>query len=116
MHFQYGLWGPRGSQLAFVYENNLYYKDAATAETVRLSVTGVPGMIFNGHSDWLYEEEVLNSNVAAWFSPYGTSLAYLQLNDSAVDVQTWSRYGDYYNISNNQYDCLHLFSSSTFTF
>lgn len=106
MHFQFGLWGPNGSQLVFAYNNDLYYKDSARSESIRLTVTGVTGVIFNGHTDWLYEEEILNSNKALWFSPDGSHLAYLQINCSAVDVQSWNRYGEYYNISNNQYPAL----------
>lgn len=101
--FQFGAWGPKDSQLIFAYQNNLYYKDSANSETVRITVSGSPGVIFNGHADWLYEEEILNSNRALWFSPYGTDLAYLQINSSLVNVQSWNRYGEYYNLSSNQY-------------
>ena len=106
VHFGFAVWGPIGSQLVFSYNNDLYYKDSAHAASIRLTVTGITGVLFNGHTDWLYEEEILNSNKALWFSPYGTELAYLQINCSLVDVQSWSRYGEYFNISNNQYSTI----------
>ena len=51
----------------------------------------------------LYEEEILNSNTALWFSPNGDHIAYLQINSTLVDFQCWNKYGEYYNISSNQY-------------
>ncbi|KAL0964057.1 hypothetical protein UPYG_G00317750 [Umbra pygmaea] len=41
-------------------------------------------MVFNGIADWLYEEEVLHSQVCHWWSPDGSRLAYLTLNDTLV--------------------------------
>ena len=105
-YFQFAEWGPRASQLVFAYQNNLYYKDSIQAESIRLTVSGKPGVIFNGHTDWLYEEEILNSNKAVWFSPDGDYLAYLEINDTLVDVMSWNKYGEYFNISNNQYPVL----------
>lgn len=102
-NFQFAQWGPNGSQVAFVFENNVYYKHSARSETIRLTISGVPGVIFNGHCDWLYEEEILLSNSALWFSPTGQNLAYLQINDSLVDSISWNNYGDYYNATTNQY-------------
>lgn len=101
--FQFGEWGPKGSQLVFSFRNNLYYKDSVNSEAIRLTVSGEPGVIFNGHTDWLYEEEILDSNKALWFSPKGDYLAYLEINDTRVDSISWNRYGEYYNISSNQY-------------
>lgn len=89
--------------MAFVYNNDVYYKESARSETIRITTTGLNRVVFNGHTDWLYEEEILNSNKALWFSPNGASLAYLEINDTLVEVVSWNRYGEYYNISNNQY-------------
>ncbi|KPM08952.1 inactive dipeptidyl peptidase 10-like protein [Sarcoptes scabiei] len=96
-------WGPKKSQLAFVYHNNLYYKHSARSETIRLSVTGSTDSIFNGINDWLYEEEIFSQSRAIWFSPNGDRLAYLQINDSLVDIVHWNHYDEYHNVSTNQY-------------
>ncbi len=35
--------------------------------------SGVPGTVFNGIADWVYEEEVLSDTKALWFSPVTTT-------------------------------------------
>lgn len=107
-YFQFGLFGPRDSQLVFVYNNDIYYKDSAAGEAIRLTTSGLNGVVYNGHGDWLYEEEILDTNRALWFSPNGTYLAYLQINDTGVDIASWNRYGDYYNLTNNQYPVMEM--------
>ncbi|KAF3836220.1 hypothetical protein F7725_028778 [Dissostichus mawsoni] len=46
--------------------------------------TGKEGVIFNGLSDWLYEEEIFQSQIAHWWSPDGARLAYATINDTLV--------------------------------
>lgn len=103
IHFQWAEWGPKNSQLIFIYNNNIYYRHTARSDTIRLTVTGVDGIIFNGHCDWLYEEEILNQAKAFWFSPNGDYLAYLQINDTLVDMVVFKNFGDYSNVTTNQY-------------
>lgn len=52
-------WGPTGSQLVLVQDNDLYYKASGSAQSrvVRLTSSGKPGVVFNGIPDWLYEGE-----------------------------------------------------------
>ena len=39
-----------------VYNYDIYYKTGPkSAQSYRITKTGVPGVIFNGVSDWLYE-------------------------------------------------------------
>ncbi|XP_073686404.1 A-type potassium channel modulatory protein DPP6-like [Garra rufa] len=54
-HLQYAGWGPRGQQLIFIFENNIYYRATVENRSIRLVSTGKEGVIFNGLSDWLYE-------------------------------------------------------------
>ncbi|XP_043939655.1 inactive dipeptidyl peptidase 10-like isoform X2 [Protopterus annectens] len=81
---QYAAWGPQGSQLVFIFENNLYYQHDVSSSALRLTSSGKEGVVFNGISDWLYEEQVLQSNVAHWWSSDGARLAYIAVNDSLV--------------------------------
>uniref|UniRef100_A0A3P8UK67 A-type potassium channel modulatory protein DPP6 n=1 Tax=Cynoglossus semilaevis TaxID=244447 RepID=A0A3P8UK67_CYNSE len=81
---QYAGWGPRGQQLIFIFENNIYYRSTVESRSIRLVSTGKEGVIFNGLSDWLYEEEIFRSHVAHWWSPDGARLAYATINDSLV--------------------------------
>ncbi|KAJ1554016.1 diacylglycerol pyrophosphate phosphatase, partial [Cladochytrium tenue] len=67
---------------AWVRDNDIYVTMDTTTE-IRLTSDGSSDII-NGVSDWVYEEEVLNSHAAMWFSSDGTKLAYLKFNDSGV--------------------------------
>uniref|UniRef100_A0A3Q3G4B4 A-type potassium channel modulatory protein DPP6 n=1 Tax=Labrus bergylta TaxID=56723 RepID=A0A3Q3G4B4_9LABR len=81
---QYAGWGPRGQQLIFIFENNIYYRSTVESRSIRLVSTGKEGVIFNGLSDWLYEEEIFQSHIAHWWSPDGARLAYATINDTLV--------------------------------
>uniref|UniRef100_A0A8C7K4F0 Dipeptidyl-peptidase 6b n=1 Tax=Oncorhynchus kisutch TaxID=8019 RepID=A0A8C7K4F0_ONCKI len=81
---QYAGWGPKGQQLIFIFENNIYYRATVESRTIRLVSTGKEGVIFNGLSDWLYEEEILQTHIAHWWSPDGLRLSYATINDTLV--------------------------------
>ncbi|XP_069366744.1 A-type potassium channel modulatory protein DPP6-like isoform X5 [Paralichthys olivaceus] len=81
---QFAGWGPRGQQLIFIFENNIYYKTTIESRALRLVSTGQEGVVFNGLADWLYEEEILQTHIAHWWSPDGLRLAYMTINDSLV--------------------------------
>uniref|UniRef100_A0A8D0L245 A-type potassium channel modulatory protein DPP6 n=1 Tax=Sphenodon punctatus TaxID=8508 RepID=A0A8D0L245_SPHPU len=81
---QYAGWGPKGQQLIFIFENNIYYCAHVGKQAIRVVSTGKEDVIFNGLSDWLYEEEILKTHIAHWWSPDGTRLAYATINDSRV--------------------------------
>ncbi|KAK1786786.1 hypothetical protein P4O66_017181 [Electrophorus voltai] len=70
--------------IIFIFENNIYYKPTVTDHPIRLVTTGKEGVIFNGLSDWLYEEEIFRSYTAHWWSPDGLRLAYATINDTLV--------------------------------
>uniref|UniRef100_UPI00398EB3B1 A-type potassium channel modulatory protein DPP6 isoform X1 n=2 Tax=Pristiophorus japonicus TaxID=55135 RepID=UPI00398EB3B1 len=80
----YAGWGVQGQQLIFIFENNIFYQLNVNSGAIRLVATGKEGVIFNGLSDWLYEEELLKTNIAHWWSPDGARLAYATINDSRV--------------------------------
>nr|DBA19511.1 TPA: hypothetical protein GDO54_015338 [Pyxicephalus adspersus] len=81
---QYAAWGVQGQQLIYIFENNIYYQPDVKSSSLRLTSSGKEGIIYNGLSDWLYEEELLNSHIAHWWSPDGERLAFLMINDSLV--------------------------------
>lgn len=83
---QYASWGPQGNQLAYVLEGDIYYKQSVTAKPLRLTSTEPEERVINGVADWTYEEEILQSNVAHWWSEDGARLAYLSINNSATPV------------------------------
>uniref|UniRef100_F6X7S8 Dipeptidyl-peptidase 10 (inactive) n=1 Tax=Xenopus tropicalis TaxID=8364 RepID=F6X7S8_XENTR len=81
---QYAEWGVQGQQLIYIFENNIYYQSDVRSSSLRLTSSGREGLVSNGIADWLYEEEVLGSHVAHWWSPDGERLAFLMINDSLV--------------------------------
>ncbi|XP_078344654.1 dipeptidyl peptidase 4-like isoform X2 [Oculina patagonica] len=91
---QYASWDENGHSLVFVYNNNIYYMDSPKSAAERLTDSGMEHKIFNGIPDWVYQEEVLNSDHALWFSPEGRYLAYVQFNDTQVNWYQFPWYGD----------------------
>ncbi|KAM4610195.1 inactive dipeptidyl peptidase 10 [Polymixia lowei] len=83
---QYAAWGPQGNQLAYVFEGDIYYKPGVTGQPLRLTYTGQEQQVVNGLSDWTYEEEVLLTYAAHWWSVDGARLAYLTINNSATPM------------------------------
>uniref|UniRef100_F7D4S7 Dipeptidyl-peptidase 10 (inactive) n=2 Tax=Xenopus tropicalis TaxID=8364 RepID=F7D4S7_XENTR len=81
---QYASWGPHGSQVVFIFQNDIYYQQSASAPALRLTSSGDPETVLNGITDWTYQEEVLHSYAAHWWSPDGTRLAYLSINNTLV--------------------------------
>ncbi|XP_017269571.1 dipeptidyl aminopeptidase-like protein 6 isoform X1 [Kryptolebias marmoratus] len=81
---QFAGWGPQDQQLIFIFENNIYYRSKVESRSIRLVSTGKEGVIFNGLTDWLYEEEIFHSHIAHWWSPDGARLAYATINDTLV--------------------------------
>nr|XP_045608607.1 dipeptidyl peptidase 4-like [Procambarus clarkii] len=107
-------WAPVGSGLVMVDDQyNIVYKRAAnTPEVHRITDTGRPGLLYNGVPDWVYEEEILGSNSAVWFSQDGNMLAYASINDTLVDTVPIPQYGSYQQYSlirSEEYDCISNF-------
>uniref|UniRef100_A0A3Q4MMJ5 Dipeptidyl peptidase like 10 n=1 Tax=Neolamprologus brichardi TaxID=32507 RepID=A0A3Q4MMJ5_NEOBR len=89
---QYAAWGVQGQQLIYIFENNIYYQSDVKSNSLRLTSSGKDGVIFNGIADWLYEEEILKTHVAHWWSPDGERLAFLVLNDTLVPNMALPRF------------------------
>ncbi|XP_044266873.1 venom dipeptidyl peptidase 4-like isoform X2 [Tribolium madens] len=92
-HTQYAQWAPVGHGLVYVYLNNLYYLKTPLAKPIALTSDGVSGIIYNGVPDWVYEEEVLGTGSALWFSPDGKQFAFASFDDTQVKNFTYFTYG-----------------------
>lgn len=44
-----------GHSLAYVLDNNVYYLPDFNEQAIQLTDDGIPGEIYNGHNDWVYE-------------------------------------------------------------
>ncbi|EDV21065.1 uncharacterized protein TRIADDRAFT_60463 [Trichoplax adhaerens] len=109
-------WSATGHQLAFIYLNDIYVIPDPTQgnASVRLTNTGVDGIIFNGVPDWNSEarniaiffntlelhilaslstlEEILYSSNALYWSKSSTYICYGNYNASGVGSAQWMWY------------------------
>ncbi|XP_006867049.1 PREDICTED: dipeptidyl peptidase 4 [Chrysochloris asiatica] len=91
---QWIAWSPEGHKLAYVWNNDIYVKKEPNFPSQRITWTGEEDVIYNGITDWVYEEEVFSAYSALWWSPNGTFLAYAQFNDTDVPLIEYSFYSD----------------------
>ena len=110
LQMQHAEWLGNSTSLVLVHENDIYLRQSpADEEDIRLTSTGVAGLIYNGVTDWLYQgksstifveffnkkknitEEILKSQTALWSSEDGFLLLYASFNDTNVGemVHPW---------------------------
>ncbi|KAK4137116.1 hypothetical protein BT67DRAFT_372326 [Trichocladium antarcticum] len=89
---QFASWSPTSSaEIAFVRGNNLFIWNSGKVS--QITNNGGPDM-FNAVPDWVYEEEILGSNAALWYSPDGEYIAFLSFNETGVETFTIPYYMD----------------------
>ncbi|KFD57070.1 hypothetical protein M513_01955 [Trichuris suis] len=81
------LWSPGSNDsFAFVYNNNIYYQEHVLSDPVQITASATESnFIRNGVADWVYEEEVLETSNALWWSYKGRSIAYATFDDRNVE-------------------------------
>jgi len=82
---------PDGSKIAYVQNNDLYYKDLSSGKTTRITSDGKYNAIINGVTDWVYEEEFGIVRVFEW-SPDSRRIAFLKSDESKVKEFTMPKY------------------------
>jgi dipeptidyl-peptidase-4 len=75
---------PDGRLVAFVRDHNLYVVDLQGRE--RALTTDGHSQLLNGRLDWVYQEEIYGRGThrAYWWSPDGSRIAFLQLDEAPV--------------------------------
>lgn len=87
---------PNGNMVAFVFENNIYYKDLMSGDVTQVTADGEVNAIINGSADWVYEEEFEVTKAFYW-SPGSTKIAYLKFDEREVPEFTMEyNYGETY--------------------
>lgn len=89
----YATFNPRADKVAFVFENNLYFRDLATGNLAQLTEDGEQNKIINGSTDWVYEEELSFAQAFSW-SPDGQHIACYRFDESEVKQFTMTNYHD----------------------
>lgn len=87
----YAHFAPEGNKVAYVIDNNLYYKDLDINKEVRITDDGKKNFIINGGSDWVYEEEFRLVRAFEW-SPDGKKIAYYRFDETDVPEYTLPLY------------------------
>ncbi|KAJ8729568.1 hypothetical protein PYW08_001149 [Mythimna loreyi] len=80
--------------VAYVFKNNLFYLPTSTAQAIQITDDGIEGVIYNGHADWVYEEDVMYTGQATWFSTGGSYLAFATYDDTKVESYSYYYYAD----------------------
>lgn len=91
----YADFSPSGDMVAFVKNNDLYYKDLSNEKEIKITTDGEYNKIINGASDWVYEEELSLSQAFAW-SPDGEKIAFYKFDESEVKQWNMKMYDDLY--------------------
>jgi len=93
-------WAPSNNSVAYVKEdNNLYIRRVGSNAEVAVTKKGIPGTVYCGRADWLYEEDVLPDGPKAfWWSPESRKLAFAIFNDSRVGEYALNYYGSWKSI------------------
>ena len=87
------LFSPDASKVAYVFENNIYYKDLVSGETIQVTADGEINKILNGITDWVYEEEFSFVRAFEW-NATGTHLAFIRFDETDVPEFSMDMYGE----------------------
>lgn len=91
----HAIFSPDGQKVAFVKNNNLYYKDLQKDVVVPIATDGEKNKIRNGNCDWVYEEEFGFTRAFEW-SADSRCIAYYRFDESLVPEYTIAKYTGLY--------------------
>ncbi|MGB5419286.1 S9 family peptidase [Algibacter sp.] len=83
---------PDGKKVAFVKENNLYYKDLNSGEITQVTTDGKKNEIINGITDWVYEEEFAFVRAFDWNAD-SDKIAFIRFDETNVPEFSMDVYG-----------------------
>lgn len=86
---------PKGRNVAYVYDNNLYVYDMNTKRSKTITRDGERNKIINGNCDWVYEEEFEFTQAYQW-SGEGNYIAFYRFDESRVPEYTMTVYDKLY--------------------
>jgi dipeptidyl-peptidase 4 len=92
---QLASFSPQGDNIAFVRDNNIYYRSIDETTEYQITTDGEWNHIINGAPDWVYEEEFSYNKAYEW-SPDGNAIAFLKTDETNVKQFDMVMYGDLY--------------------
>ncbi|CAR29745.1 hypothetical protein ZYGR_0AD04290 [Zygosaccharomyces rouxii] len=78
-------WSPNSVDIAYVKDNDLYLYSTEESKTVSRITHDGSTQVFNGKPDWVYEEEIMETDRTLWWSPQGDYLAFFKINETFVN-------------------------------
>lgn len=88
------VFSPNGRMVVFAKNNDLILRKLDYGTETLITTTGVDGNVFNGVTDWLYEEEFAITNLVVW-SPDSKNIVYLSLDNTEVGEFSFQLFGNY---------------------
>lgn len=88
----YATFSPDGQKVAWVQDNNLFFKDLAKGKQTQITRDGRWNYVINGASDWVYEEELKLTRAFEW-SPDSRMIAFLRFDEGRVRQFNMTMYG-----------------------
>ena len=80
---QLATWAPTSDSIVFTRDNNMFLRKINSKIVTQITADG-GAELFYGVPDWVYEEEVFQTNVATWWSSKGDYIAFLRTNETMV--------------------------------
>jgi dipeptidyl aminopeptidase len=80
---QLASWSPQSDAVVFTRDNNLFLRKLSSWTVTQITKDG-GSELFYGVPDWVYEEEVFQTNTATWWAEDGKYVAFLRTNESEV--------------------------------
>ncbi|QLQ81471.1 hypothetical protein HG537_0F02320 [Torulaspora globosa] len=88
----YAHFSPNYNYIYFVSGNDLYIQNVYTNGAPKRITTDGSAGVSNGKPDWVYEEEILASEQAVWWSPDDAKLVFAKFDDSNVESYHLSKF------------------------
>jgi dipeptidyl aminopeptidase len=82
-YIQLASWSPKGDAVVFTRNNNMFIRPLSSNSVKSITTDGGPEL-FYGVPDWVYEEEVFQTDSATWWSGDGNYVAFLRTDESNV--------------------------------
>lgn len=83
----YPTFSPDDKKIAFIKNNNLFYKEISSNTEIQITKDGEWNKIINGKSDWVYEEELELTRAYEW-NATSDKIAYLKFDETNVKDYT----------------------------
>lgn len=80
---QLASWSPQSDAVVFTRDSNMFLRKLSSQKVIQMTTDGGTEY-FYGVPDWVYEEEVFQTNSATWWAEDGKYVALLRTNETEV--------------------------------